>query len=48
MSRRVSVTITADDSGHVSVDITGPVAGKAGVLALLDEARQLVEQDHLN
>ena len=37
------MTITADDDGHVKVDTVGPIAGKAGALALLAEVRRLVE-----
>jgi len=40
----VKVIIVADDSGHVSVEAEGPLRGKAGLLALLDAARELAEQ----
>ena len=43
MADRVVMTITADEGGRVTVDTRGPLAGKAGALALLDQARGMVE-----
>ena len=40
----VKLIVVADDQGHISLEVAGPVRGKAGVLALLDEARKLAEQ----
>ena len=40
----VKVIIIADDHGHISLEVEGPVRGKAGLLALLDEARKLAGQ----
>jgi hypothetical protein len=44
VAERVVVVITVDDSGHVTIDATGPLAGRQGLLAVLDSARQLAEQ----
>lgn len=38
------MVIVVDQHGHMSIDTTGPIKGQAGALALLDEARKLVEQ----
>jgi hypothetical protein len=40
----VRVTITVEEPGRISVEIEGPLNGKAGLLALLDAAREVAEQ----
>lgn len=37
----IKVIITVDDHGHIVLDATGPVNGKAGLLALLEEAHRM-------
>jgi len=45
----IKVIIIVDDhggrnGGHISLEVEGPVRGKAGLLALLDSARDLATQ----
>jgi len=42
--RSVLVLITVNDKGDISVDVRGPVKDKEGMLAILEAARELVEQ----
>lgn len=44
MSRSVLMLITVTDTGHISVDIRGPYSDQGSLIAILDSARQLVEE----
>ena len=44
MVGEVRVTITADATGRIDLQATGPYKGKAGLLALLDAGKDLVAQ----
>lgn len=44
MSRVVRVVIAVDEHGHMTVDASGPINGKEGLLTVLEEARRLTEQ----
>lgn len=41
---RVIVTIVVDAAGTMTIAISGPLKGKAGLLLLLDHARTAAEQ----
>jgi hypothetical protein len=40
----VTVIITADRTGRIDVIARGPLKGKAGLLTLIDAAREIAEQ----
>jgi len=42
--RSVLLLITVSDTGHISVDIRGPVKGQEGIMEILLAAEQLVKQ----
>jgi hypothetical protein len=48
MARGILMLITVSDTGHISVDVRGPVKGKDGMLEILKSARELVEQSDYN
>lgn len=41
---KITVTITVDDKGHMTVEVDGPIKGKEGLLAILGAASTLAEQ----
>jgi hypothetical protein len=43
---KVTMVIVVDSDGHMTVEVTGAVAGKQGQLEILKAARELVEQQH--
>jgi hypothetical protein len=42
--RVITVTITADETGFISVETRGPIDGNRGLVQLLDAARVLAVQ----
>jgi hypothetical protein len=42
--RQIVVTITVDESGFMTVEARGPLAGNRGLVQLLDEARKIAIQ----
>jgi hypothetical protein len=44
MAKGILMLITVSDTGHITVDVRGPVNGKEGILTILDSAKELVEQ----
>jgi len=44
VSRTVTVTITLSETGRITLDTTGPIAGPDGLLTLLEAARDIAAQ----
>jgi hypothetical protein len=44
MARGIVVLITVSDTGHITVDVRGPVKNQDGMLQILKSAEELVKQ----
>jgi hypothetical protein len=44
MARSILMLITASDTGHISVEVRGPLKDKEGAIEILKAAQELVEQ----